>query len=153
MLPILMHNMDGGSNNINNNPNSSFGQLYDDSIILNCVRNRKKVSELPNCPVCSCTVRQGELENHLALEVERLNKLSNAGTKRKLSVNNSTNLAVPGSSTSADLDEEIDVSGCLGSDVYQVSLRSFYVKLKCFLSFLTLVLKLDYLDNVYYFVF
>lgn len=119
MLPILMHNMDGGSNSINNNPNSSFGQLYDDSIILNCVRNRKKVSELPNCPVCSCTVRQGELENHLALEVERLNKLSNAGTKRKLSLNNSTNLAVPGSSTSADLDEEIDVSGCLGSDVYQ----------------------------------
>ncbi|XP_075990044.1 ring finger protein 220 [Anticarsia gemmatalis] len=123
MLPILMYNnMEGGSNSLNNTPNSSFNQ-YDDSIILNCVRNRKKVTELPNCPVCSCTIRQGELDSHLALEVERLQKLSGSGSKRRLSANSSgssANLAVPGSSTSVDVPEdEVDVSGCLGSDVYQ----------------------------------
>lgn len=123
MLPILMYNnMEGGSNSLNNMPNSNFSH-YDDSIILNCVRNRKKVTELPNCPVCSCTIRQGELDSHMALEVERLQKLSSCGSKRKLSANSSgsnANLAVPGSSTSVDMPEdEIDVSGCLGSDVYQ----------------------------------
>ncbi|KAF9417226.1 hypothetical protein HW555_005628 [Spodoptera exigua] len=120
MLPILMYNnMEGSSNSLNNTPNTSFNQ-YDDSIILNCVRNRKKVTELPNCPVCSCTIRQGELDSHLSLEVERLQKLSGSGSKRKLSVNSSANLAVPGSSTSQDvLEDEVDVSGCLGSDVYQ----------------------------------
>ncbi|KAF9806645.1 hypothetical protein SFRURICE_011711 [Spodoptera frugiperda] len=107
------------SNSLNNTPNTSFNQ-YDDSIILNCVRNRKKVTELPSCPVCSCTIRQGELDSHLSLEVERLQKLSGSGSKRKLSVNSSANLAVPGSSTSQDvLEDEVDVSGCLGSDVYQ----------------------------------
>ncbi|XP_047040114.1 E3 ubiquitin-protein ligase RNF220 isoform X2 [Helicoverpa zea] len=122
MLPILMYNnMEGGSNSLNNTPNSSFSQ-YDDNIILNCVRNRKKVTELPSCPVCSCTIRQGELDSHLALEVERLQKLSSCGSKRKLSVNSSANLAVAGSSTSVEVPEEeveVDVSGCLGSDVYQ----------------------------------
>ncbi|XP_022831134.1 E3 ubiquitin-protein ligase RNF220-like [Spodoptera litura] len=120
MLPILMYNnMEGSSNSLNNTPNTSFNQ-YDDSIILNCVRNRKKVTELPNCPVCSCTIRQGELDSHLSLEVERLQKLSGSGSKRKLSVNSSANLAVPGSSTSQDVvEDEVDVSGCLGSDVYQ----------------------------------
>ncbi|XP_028174222.1 E3 ubiquitin-protein ligase RNF220 [Ostrinia furnacalis] len=121
MLPILLYNnMDGGSNSLNNAPNTSFGSVYDESIILNCVRNRKKVSELPNCPVCSCTIRQGELDSHLSLEVERLQKLSGGGTKRKLSATQSS-LAIPGSSTSSDVqdDQEIDVSGCPGSDVYQ----------------------------------
>ncbi|KAJ8706472.1 hypothetical protein PYW07_012550 [Mythimna separata] len=120
MLPILMYNnMEGSSNSLNNTPNSSFNQ-YDDSIILNCVRNRKKVTELPSCPVCSCTIRQGELDSHLALEVDRLQKLSGSGSKRKLSANSSVNLAVPGSSTSTDIPEDdVDVSGCLGSDVYQ----------------------------------
>ncbi|KAL0858571.1 hypothetical protein ABMA27_012421 [Loxostege sticticalis] len=121
MLPIILYNnMEGGSNSLNNTPNTSFGSVYDESIILNCVRNRKKVSELPNCPVCSCTIRQGELDSHLLLEVERLQKLSSGGTKRKLSAT-SSNLAVPGSSTSSDVqdDQEIDVSGCPGSDVYQ----------------------------------
>ncbi|XP_037302637.1 E3 ubiquitin-protein ligase Rnf220 [Manduca sexta] len=118
MLPILLyHNMDSSANGATN---SNFGQNYDDNIILNCVRNRKKVTELPNCPVCSCTIRQGELENHLSLELDRLTKLSSGGTKRKLSVTSPGNLAVPGSSSTADVDEqEVDVSGCLGSDVYQ----------------------------------
>ncbi|CAH1642815.1 unnamed protein product [Spodoptera littoralis] len=81
MLPILMYNnMEGSSNSLNNTPNTSFNQ-YDDSIILNCVRNRKKVTELPSCPVCSCTIRQGELDSHLSLEVERLQKLSGSGSK------------------------------------------------------------------------
>lgn len=120
MLPVVLYNnMEGGTNN---NPNSSFGQLYDESVILNCVRSRKKVSELPNCPVCSCTIRHGELETHLNLELERLQKISSSGGKRKLSVNSSSNLAVPGSSTSLEEpdDQEVDVSGCPGSDVYQV---------------------------------
>ncbi|RVE46424.1 hypothetical protein evm_008958 [Chilo suppressalis] len=110
-----------GSSNLNNSPGSSFSGVYDESVILNCVRSRKKVSELPNCPVCSCTIRQGELDSHLALEVERLNKLS-SGSKRKLSVNSSPNLALPGSSSAGfedTDDQEIDVSGCPGGDVYQ----------------------------------
>ncbi|CAD0207096.1 unnamed protein product [Chrysodeixis includens] len=120
MLPILMYNnMEGGSNSLNNSSEYSYNQ-YDESKILNCVRNRKKVTELPNCPVCSCTIRQGELDSHLASEVERLQKLSGCGSKRKFSGNTSASLAVPGSSTSADVQEdEIDVTGCLGSDVYQ----------------------------------
>ncbi|KAH9635927.1 hypothetical protein HF086_002487 [Spodoptera exigua] len=131
MLPILMYNnMEGSSNSLNNTPNTSFNQ-YDDSIILNCVRNRKKVTELPNCPVCSCTIRQGELDSHLSLEVERLQKLSGSGSKRKLSVNSSANLAVPGSSTSQDvLEDEVDVSGCLGSDVYQTRIQALKARIK-----------------------
>jgi hypothetical protein len=129
MLPILLYNnMEGGSNSLNSNPGSSFGSLYDENIILNCVRSRKKVSELPNCPVCSCTIRHGELDSHLSLEVERLQKLSNGGSKRKLSVNSSP-LAVASSSSAAyeevpgdSISQEIDVSGCPGSDVYQVSI-------------------------------
>ncbi|XP_023945560.1 E3 ubiquitin-protein ligase Rnf220 [Bicyclus anynana] len=121
MLPIVMYNMEGSSNF---QPNSS---LYDESVILNCVRNRKKVSELPNCPVCSCTVRQGELESHLSLEIERLNKLSTGGSKRKLSANSpgpSTSNQVPGSSASTSISEmldaeDVDVTGCFGSGVYQ----------------------------------
>ncbi|XP_039762602.1 E3 ubiquitin-protein ligase RNF220 [Pararge aegeria] len=117
MLPIVMYNMEGSSNSV---PNSNFS-LYDENVILNCVRNRKKVSELPNCPVCSCTVRQGELESHLSLEVERLNKLSTGGSKRKLSVNSpGSSNPVPGSSSSSvEIQEDVDVTGCLGSDVYQ----------------------------------
>lgn len=116
--------MEGCSNNLNNNTPVGFGINYDDSVILNSVRSRKKNSELPNCPVCSCTIRQGELESHLALEVERLTKLSSGSGKRKLSQNNSTvnNIAMPGSSSSNEtLEDTIDVSGCTGSDVYQVS--------------------------------
>ncbi|XP_053622319.1 E3 ubiquitin-protein ligase RNF220 [Plodia interpunctella] len=122
MLPVLMfNNMDGSSNSLNNSPGSSFNSFYDERI-LNSVRSRKKVSELPNCPVCSCTIRQGELDSHLALEVERLQKLSNGSSKRKISQTSPNNsLAVPGSSTSSEVveDQDVDVSGCLGSDVYQ----------------------------------
>ncbi|CAG9577677.1 unnamed protein product [Danaus chrysippus] len=107
--------MDESTNGVT--PNTNFG--YEDNIILNCVRNRKKVSELPNCPVCSCTIRHGELESHLALEVERLNKLSSASSKRKLSSNSPGSNPMPGSSSSADNQEEVDVSGCTGSDAYQ----------------------------------
>ncbi|XP_004922178.3 E3 ubiquitin-protein ligase Rnf220 isoform X2 [Bombyx mori] len=122
MLPVLMYNnMEGCSNNVNEH-NTNYGQIYDENVILNSVRSRKKVSELPNCPVCSCTVRQGELEHHLDLELARLNKLTGSASKRKLSVNsvsNNVNAAVPGSSTNVELDEGIDVTGCPGSDVYQ----------------------------------
>ncbi|CAF4943093.1 unnamed protein product [Pieris macdunnoughi] len=115
MLPLIAFNMEGCSNS------SSFNSIYDVNNVLNCVRNRKKVSELPNCPVCSCTIRQGELESHLALEVERLQKIT-SGSKRKLSTN-SSNMPVAGSSTfyeeESNEDVEMDVSGCPGSDVYQ----------------------------------
>lgn len=121
MLPAVMYNMDESSNNLNTS-NSSF-LSFDDSVILNSVRNRKKVSELPNCPVCSCTIRHGELDSHLALEVERLQKLSNGVGKRKLSATSpGASNAIAGSSSTADNEneQEVDVSGCLGSDVYQV---------------------------------
>lgn len=115
MLPVVF-NME---TNPNSTQNPSFTTCFDENVILNCVRNRKKVSELPNCPVCSCTIRHGELETHLSLEVERLNKLSNA-SKRKLSVNSpGSSNPIAGSSSNVDL-EDVDVSGCLGSDVYQV---------------------------------
>lgn len=132
MLPVLLfNNMEGSSNSLNNNGNSSFGHSYEESVILNSVRSRKKVSESASCPVCSCTIRQGELESHLNLELERLFKLSNGGSKRKLSVNSSgSNLnPLPGSSTEeVPDDQEIDVSGCPGSDVYQVfSLANTYI--------------------------
>ncbi|KAL4718096.1 hypothetical protein ACJJTC_011472, partial [Scirpophaga incertulas] len=119
MLPILLfNNMEGGSNSMNNIPGSSYSGIYDENVILNCVRSRKKVTELPNCPVCSCTIRQGELESHLGIEVDRLTKLS-FGSKRKLSATSSP-LPIAGSSTSHEQrdDQEIDVSGCPGSDVY-----------------------------------
>ncbi|XP_068627348.1 E3 ubiquitin-protein ligase RNF220-like [Battus philenor] len=120
MLPVLMYNMEGSSNLSSGGNN--FCSVYDENIILNSVRNRKKVSEHANCPVCSCTIRHGELEGHLALEVERLQKLSSGGTKRKLSATSpSANHAVPGSSTTTEPqnEDDVDVSGCLGSDVYQ----------------------------------
>ncbi|VVD02536.1 unnamed protein product, partial [Leptidea sinapis] len=111
MLPMLF-NMEGSSNSVNNYSTSS---IFDDNTIINGVRSRKKVTELPNCPVCSCTIRQGELDTHLSLEVERLNKLS-CGSKRKLSAN-SPGAPIPGSSTSQE--EDVDVSGCLGSEAYE----------------------------------
>lgn len=143
MLPVVMYNMEGSSN-LSNGPNN-FCSVYDENIIINSVRNRKKVSEQANCPVCSCTIRQGELESHLALEVERLQKLSSGSSKRKLSSNSpssSSSLALPGSSTNVDSqnDQDIDVTGCLGSDVYQVSKSSSFV-------FLYLFGLLDY-DNI-----
>lgn len=115
--------MDASSSG-NGNLNSSFGQ-FDENVILNCVRSRKKVTELPNCPVCSCTIRQGELDSHVSLEVERLQKLSSGGGRRKTSV--TSGLALPGPSTSPDPedvtdDQDIDVTGCPGGDVYQVCL-------------------------------
>lgn len=120
-----MFNMEANSNSTQN---TNFSTVFDENVILNCVRNRKKVSELPNCPVCSCTIRQGELETHLSLEVERLNKLS-SGSKRKISINSpGSSNPMPSSSSTVD-PEEVDVSGCLGSDVYQVYNVKKYYKL------------------------
>ncbi|XP_052748055.1 E3 ubiquitin-protein ligase RNF220 [Galleria mellonella] len=122
MLPILMfNNMEGCSNSVNDGASGSYSNFYDDRILIG-VRNRKKVSELPNCPVCSCTIRYGELDSHLALEVEKLQKLSSGSSKRKHSNSSpNTSHAVAGSSTSmTDVEEpEVDVSGGTGSDVYQ----------------------------------
>lgn len=125
----MYNNMEQPSNSLNNlnSPSTSYNNIYNENVILNSVRTRKKVQELPNCPVCSCTIRHGELESHLSLEVERLQKLSNGGSKRKLSVNSTSNLAVPGSSTSSEVPEdlEVDVTGCPGSEDYQVDILMF----------------------------
>lgn len=120
----MYNNMEQSSNSINNlnSPSTSYNNIYNENVILNSVRTRKKVQELHNCPVCSCTIRHGELESHLSLEMERLQKVTNGASKRKLSVNSTSNLAVPGSSTSSEVPEDldVDVTGCPGSEDYQV---------------------------------
>lgn len=40
------------------------------------VRQRRKNSDPACCPVCGITVRPNEMDQHYALEMERLNKLS-----------------------------------------------------------------------------
>lgn len=60
-------------------------------------RVRRKQSE-QLCPVCKVTIRPAEVEQHLALEVDRLNKLSVNNKNRKSSSNSSPKEAVPSSS-------------------------------------------------------
>lgn len=117
MLPTLSFNMEDQANNSSNNASVGFGTLFDESVILNGVRSRKKNSELPNCPVCSCTIRNGELESHLNLEVDRLTKLS-SGSKRKLSQTGVCSIAMPGSSVDSP-EDNIEVINGTGSEVFQ----------------------------------
>lgn len=103
---------------------SGISSGFDENLIVNTVRARKKNSELPCCPVCSCTIRANELQSHFTLELERLNKVTLPSTgKRKLSNSSSgvINLSMPGSSSNVmdDTEETVDVTGCTGSDVYQ----------------------------------
>lgn len=117
------HIMEGSSNH----NNTDLSLPFNDSVIINSVRNRKKNSELPNCPVCSCTIRQGELDGHLTYEFERLYKLSYcAANKRKASTSTSASVSASNSamlapSTDEPEEPQFDATGGTGSDVYQVS--------------------------------
>lgn len=59
--------------------------LHPDDIILTGVRQRKKNSEPISCPVCGVTVRPAEMEQHYAVEVDRLHKVYTAGKSSKRS--------------------------------------------------------------------
>ncbi|XP_059609085.1 E3 ubiquitin-protein ligase RNF220-like [Phlebotomus argentipes] len=45
-------------------------------------RVRKRLSEPMCCPICSCTVRPMEIDQHFALEVDRLDKLSSQRSRK-----------------------------------------------------------------------
>jgi len=45
-------------------------------------RQRKKQADPLCCPVCGITIRPSEFEQHLAIEVDRLNKLSGPGCSK-----------------------------------------------------------------------
>lgn len=49
------------------------------------VRSRKRIADPTCCPVCGVTVRTNEMDQHYALEMDRLNKLS-----KKSKITNST---------------------------------------------------------------
>lgn len=46
------------------------------------VRQRKKQTDPISCPVCGITVRSSEMEHHLTVEMERLNKLHSSHTSK-----------------------------------------------------------------------
>lgn len=116
----LSHNnsINNGLNNINglsnNNGYDSQLLLDDGSLILNSVRNRKKAIGLPCCPICSCTLRANELQSHLGLEMEKLSKISCSGKRKSAGTPNSSG------SSSNGLNEDVDISGSTGSEVYEV---------------------------------
>ncbi len=74
------------------------------------VRQRKKNSEPISCPVCSITVRPNEMEYHISLEIERLQKLHNTGNRSKKIPNN--NKDSPSCSTQTNQTEPIDPKAC-----------------------------------------
>ncbi|XP_055694149.1 E3 ubiquitin-protein ligase Rnf220 [Lutzomyia longipalpis] len=63
-------------------------------------RVRKRLSEPLCCPVCSCTVRPTEIDQHFAIEVDRLDKLTQRNRKLMGQHNNHTCIAGTSSSTS-----------------------------------------------------
>lgn len=69
-------------------------------------RVRRKQSE-QLCPVCKITIRPSEVEQHFAIEVDRLNKLSMTNKNRRSSSNTSPKeTAVPSSSESVTNPDE-----------------------------------------------
>lgn len=71
-------------------------------------RHRKKQTDPICCPVCGVTVRASEIEQHFALEVDRLVKLQlNQKVKKSLNNGNSYHEPLPGCSSNGD-----DSSGC-----------------------------------------
>lgn len=73
-------------------------ELFQDEHRTTTSRVRRKQSE-QLCPVCKVTIRPSEIEQHLAIEVDRLNKLSVTNKNRKSSSNLSPKeAAVPSSS-------------------------------------------------------
>ncbi|KAG4072050.1 hypothetical protein HA402_015549 [Bradysia odoriphaga] len=73
------------------------------------VRQRKKQSEPIRCPVCSITVRPNEMEYHISLEIERLQKIHNTGNRTKKIPNN--NKDTPSCSTASN-SEPTDPKEC-----------------------------------------
>lgn len=81
-----------------------------DSSIQNDVeekRTRKKTSLDPTvCPVCSCSIRENELQNHFKIELEKLGKI------KKISINRSPSSTSPstskGKTCEASTSTEID---------------------------------------------
>lgn len=70
-------------------------------------RTRKKTSLDPTvCPVCSCSIRENELQNHFKMELEKLGKI------KKISTNRSPSSTSPstskGKSSEASTSTEID---------------------------------------------
>lgn len=61
-------------------------------------RLRKKQTECC-CPVCGITVRPNEIENHYAMEVDKLHKLSKTTTRKSLYSSSSSSTSIGGSST------------------------------------------------------
>lgn len=73
------------------------------------VRQRKKQSEPIRCPVCSITVRPNEMEYHISLEIERLQKIHNTGNRsKKIPTNNKDTPSCSSTSNS----EPVDPKAC-----------------------------------------
>lgn len=112
-----LSNINGLSNNNSYDTNQLL--LDDGSLILNSVRNRKKAIGLPCCPICSCTLRANELQSHLGLEMEKLSKISCSGKRKSAGTPNSSG------SSSNGLNEDVDISGSTGSEVYEVCVHLY----------------------------
>ncbi|XP_041358421.1 E3 ubiquitin-protein ligase Rnf220-like isoform X2 [Gigantopelta aegis] len=74
----------------NSENHSDSGDLYDrgtpDSEGRSLRKQRKRNvldGQTPCCPVCGLTLRSGEIEAHLSLELEKLEKLSRSGRKSR----------------------------------------------------------------------
>ncbi|XP_077302871.1 E3 ubiquitin-protein ligase RNF220-like [Arctopsyche grandis] len=79
---------------------------------ISAVRSRRRISELLCCPVCSCTLRPGELRSHLTIELDRLARLTTSPAKRRA--------GTPSTSSNGPTEaDDVDTSGCTGSDVYE----------------------------------
>ncbi|GAB0095720.1 E3 ubiquitin-protein ligase RNF220 [Sergentomyia squamirostris] len=100
-------------------------------------RVRKRMSEPLCCPICSCTVRPAEIDQHFALEVERLDKLSHNQRGRRISgQNNHTCMAGTSSSTtSSTMNAHSSQSMCSSSSSAGTSSSDSawgtYQKIKC----------------------
>lgn len=65
------------------------------------VRQRRKQSDPTCCPVCGITVRPNEMEQHYAMEMDRLNKLSTHKNRRSQQTKD-MNSSVYGSSSNTN---------------------------------------------------
>lgn len=82
-----------GSNN-----NNTMGNLYETEGGRGC-RSKRKQTHPTFCPVCKCTLRPSDVDQHLNCELEKLQKISKSRSSR-LS-NNGPSVAASSSSTSS----------------------------------------------------
>lgn len=61
---------------------TTMDNLQPDDIVLG-VRQRRKQSDPIPCPVCGVTVRPADMEQHYAIEVDRLHKLQSTNRYQK----------------------------------------------------------------------